>query len=341
MLPQDRFTSAINEAVAKVGAAKAELETALVNEASFLQRAADLAEADQRERLHHAAVLSRDFDPGGDGRVNARALDGALGRAKAVSSSMLYLSHLLRSYDLAILGGEDNEDHIHADSVSLKHAMETARESERSRLAREIHDGPAQVLANALFIVGIAEHTVKRDPAAVPAQLSTIRDLLRDGITEIRRFMFELRPSLLDDQGLIPTLRYYASEHGRVFGTQVSLTIDDRVPTLSGDQELCLFRIVQEALHNIQKHANVAHAEISVLRHDRWLMLEIVDSGRGFDPAQLGSDRDSGVGLRGMRERAALIGAGLSIESAVGGGTRITLNIPLGDGVALEVDGFG
>lgn len=339
MLPHDRFTTAIDEAVAKVGSARDRLDIALVNEASSLLLAADLMEAARRERLHHAAVLAGDFTDGDDGRDDDRVLDEAIDRAKAISSSMLYLSHLLRSNDLATVGRTDSEVDFQGDSSFFStHAMETAREAERSRLAREIHDGPAQVLANALFIVGIAEHTVKRDPAAVPAQLSTIRDLLRDGIAEIRRFMFELRPSLLDDQGLMPTLRYYAAEHGRVFGTQVSLTIDDQVPTLSGDQELCLFRIVQEALHNIQKHANVEHAEISLLRHDRWLELEVADGGRGFDPAQTSADRGSGVGLRGMRERAALIGAALSVESAVGGGTRIKLTIPLGDGAALDYD---
>ncbi len=342
MLPHSQFTTAIDEAVAKVAAARDGLDITLVNDASALLLAAELIEADRRERLHHAAVLSGDFDADGDGADEDRAMDAALDRARAVASSMLYLSQLLRPTGLGIVGDIDSEGDVRGQSpVSLNHAKETAREAERSRLAREIHDGPAQVLANALFVVGIAEHTVKRDPAAVPAQLSTIRDLLRDGITEIRRFMFELRPSLLNDQGLTPTLRYYASEHGRVFGTQVSLTIDDQVPTLSGDQELCLFRVVQEALHNIQKHANVAHASISLRRRGRWLVLEVADDGRGFNPAQIVSDRRSGVGLRGMRERAALIGAGFSIESTVGSGTRIKLTIPIGDGAALDIDDLG
>jgi two-component system, NarL family, sensor histidine kinase DegS len=220
----------------------------------------------------------------------------------------------------AVSGSED---------VRLQQAMNAAREEERGRLAREIHDGPAQVLANAIFIVGIAEQVLKRDPEKVPEQLSDVRALLKDGVAEIRRFMFDLRPSMLEDQGLGPTIRYYIDEFSRLFGKRVSLTMDEPLPVLSPDQELCLFRIVQESLQNVQKHADADEASVELRVTGRWLTLEIADSGRGFNPAMTLPRIGTGAGLPGMRERAKLIGADLTLESSPGKGTRLRLSIPL------------
>jgi len=229
----------IDDAIAGVVSAIEVLEGVLVNAATVLTLAIDQVAADRREHLRYAEMLAGVFDPGANGSIHIAGSNSTLERGKWSSTAMLALAEILRSYQAALTSGSVEAPDLAADPATVKQAQESAREIERSRLAREIHDGPAQVLANALFIVGIAEHTAKRDPGAVPAQLSTIRDLLRDRITKIRRFMFELRPTLLEDQGLVPTLRYYVSEHRRVFGTQVSLTIDEAVPALSGDRELC------------------------------------------------------------------------------------------------------
>ena len=215
--------------------------------------------------------------------------------------------------------------------VRLQQAMNAAREEERRRLAREIHDGPAQVLANAIFVVGIAEQVVKREPEKVPEQLGDLKGLLRDGVAEIRRFMFDLRPSMLEDQGLSPTLRYYVSEFNRMFAKRVELAVAEPLPPLTDDQELCIFRIVQEALQNIQKHAEADEARVAlgVDEGGRGLVLGVVDRGRGFVPSQLAPRHGQGAGLPGMRERARLIGAELSLESRPGEGTTVRLQIPL------------
>lgn len=337
----------IGRAIAAIDA----LDKTLVDIASDVAAAADRLEFDRREHDRYAALLAEEFDPrpgrlpgnvrtGGDaarpGAASPSETEQSLAHARRLVSSLMVLAQTVRETDLtAGLQSDSDSREANTHAVSLRRAMETAREGERSRLAREIHDGPAQVLANALFVVGIAERTVERDPAAVMPQLATIRDLLRDGIAEIRRFMFELRPSILEDQGIVATLRYYVAEYGRVFGTLVSLTIDEHVPVLSAEQELCLFRVVQEALQNIRTHAHVTAAHISLHQRERWLVLRISDAGRGFDPAAV-IERGHGVGLRGMRERATLIGAGLVLDSSIDTGTTIQLSIPLSSAAAVQ-----
>ncbi len=329
MLSSRELDHTIEDAIASVGSAIQVLDVALVSAASNVSLAIDQMTSDHREHQRYAEILTGIFIPNEDGPDRTLDVEATIERGKRSSAALLALSETLRSSKVAISGASMAHGICTGDLVNVRQARESARESERSRLAREIHDGPAQVLANALFVVGVAERTVLRDPGAVPSQLSMIRDLLQDGIAEIRRFMFDLRPSMLEDQGLVETLRYYASEYSRVFGTQVSLTIDDHVPILPGEQELCVFRIVQEALQNIQKHANVRRADISIHSRDRWLVLEIADAGRGFDAAPREGPRGTGVGLRGMRERASLIGADFIVDSVVGGGTRIQLSIPV------------
>jgi two-component system sensor histidine kinase DegS len=214
--------------------------------------------------------------------------------------------------------------------IRLQQAMNSAREDERRRLAREIHDGPAQVLTNAIYAIQIAEQVARRAPDQVAEELSRVRDLLKDGVSEIRRFMFDLRPTMLQDHGLSPTLRRYVEDYNRFFAKRIQLTVAEPLPALTPEQELTIFRIVQEALQNVHKHAGVeANATITLTHEESWLHLRIADTGRGFDPKGVVSRPGSGAGLPGMRERAKLAGADLNVTSAVGAGTTIQLRMRL------------
>jgi two-component system, NarL family, sensor histidine kinase DegS len=214
--------------------------------------------------------------------------------------------------------------------VQLQQAMNSAREDERRRLAREVHDGPAQVLTNAIYGVQIAEQVAKREPENVAEELSRVRQLLREGVAEVRRFMFNLRPSMLQDQGLAPTLKRYVEDYRSYFARQVTLRIAEPLPPLSDEQELTIFRLVQEALQNVNKHAGInADASIDITFDDLNLYLVVKDSGRGFDPESIVSSPGSGAGLHGMRDRAKVIGAELSIASTPGAGTEVTLRMRL------------
>jgi two-component system sensor histidine kinase DegS len=260
-----------------------------------------------------------------------RELERRVVRSRALRTNLEAALQVVRSCKEQFAEERAFQAPENATDVRLQQAMNSAREEERRRLAREIHDGPAQVLANAIFVVGIGEQVVKREPDKVSEQLSDLKALLKDGVAEIRRFMFDLRPSMLEDQGLAPTLRYYVTEYNRMFAKRVELTTPEHLPTLNDDEELCVFRIVQEALQNIQKHAETDEASIALQLDDqgRRLELTVADGGRGFTPSQTAPRQGQGAGLPGMRERARLIGAELTVESSPGEGTTLRLLIPL------------
>lgn len=213
--------------------------------------------------------------------------------------------------------------------LRLQQAMNSAREEERRRLAREIHDGPAQVLSNAIFAVHTTEQIAKRAPQQVGEELAQLRELLKDGVAEIRRFMFDLRPTMLQDLGLGPTLARYVDDYSRFFAKKVSLQCDEILPPLNADQELTIFRIVQEALQNVHKHAGVgAEAVVELRVSGNALLLSVTDSGKGFDPNSVVPRPGHGGGLPGMRERASLVGGEMTISSGQEG-TSVLLRMPL------------
>ncbi|HKG27411.1 MAG TPA: sensor histidine kinase [Thermomicrobiales bacterium] len=261
---------------------------------------------------------------------------GAQDLAVEVSRSVALRGNLTAVVQMIQLG----QDHLSQDhafhsvqetaDIRLQQAMNSAREDERRRLAREIHDGPAQVLTNAIYAIRIAEQVARRAPDQVAEELTRVRELLKDGVSEIRRFMFDLRPTMLQDHGLAPTLRRYVEDYNRFFAKRIQLKVDEPLPPLTPEQELTIFRIVQEALQNVHKHAGVeASASITLTYEGSWLHLRIADSGRGFDPTSVVSPPGSGAGLPGMRERAKLAGADLTVTSAVGTGTVIQLRMRL------------
>jgi len=207
-------------------------------------------------------------------------------------------------------------------------AMIKAQEEERSRLAREIHDGPAQVLANAILGLELCEQIARRSPEQLTDELGRLKATMREGLLEVRRFQFDLRPSSLADRGLLLTLQRYINEYRTFFRLNVDLQLPDRLPTLNKDEELQTFRIVQEGLQNIQKHARATVVVVRLEANDEVLTATIRDNGRGFVPQQTESTLLSGAGLRGMGERAASVGGDLLVESRPGGGTTITFSLP-------------
>jgi two-component system sensor histidine kinase DegS len=200
-------------------------------------------------------------------------------------------------------------------------------------LAREIHDGPAQVLANAHYHVQIIEQVIKRNPSALDEELMRLRELLKEGSTEVRRFMFDLRPTTLEDYGLGPTLQRSIDDWGRFFGHRVAAEIDSNLPRLTPEQELAVYRIVMQSLQNIHQHAGSdCTVEVFITMEQVDLIARITDNGVGFDPALVSPKLTSGAGLMGMRERAAAIHATLNIESSPGNGSMITLLVPSAGG---------
>jgi two-component system sensor histidine kinase DegS len=339
----DKLDSILQEARRELVSSEARL-------AQFLERASQIATSMEQEQvelqrfLEEFAIETRIYNrpepavENGSGplfdidamREGIQELTTELNRSMALRSNlssslqMIQLCQDQLSDDRAFRNVQDTVD------VRLQQAMNSAREDERRRLAREIHDGPAQVLTNAVYGVQIAEQIAKREPENVADELGRVRLLLREGIAEIRRFMFNLLPAMLEEQGLAPTLKQHIENYRAFFARNVSLTFDEPLPLMTGDQPLTIFRVVQEALQNVNKHAGPdAEATICIMHDESFLYLVIRDSGRGFDPQSVVPRPGAGAGLPGMKERAKLIGADLSITSTPGEGTEVNLKMRL------------
>ncbi len=198
-----------------------------------------------------------------------------------------------------------------------------AQEGERQRMAEDIHDGPAQVLTNAIFQVEYLDRMLGDSDGAAQAELAFLRDMLRGGLDEVRTFITDLRPPLPDvgvAAALAERTHQLETHHGIV--VEVSLDgIDDR---LTRTQRVSVVRIIQEALQNVRKHA--AASAIAIKLEEDAIVIE--DNGRGFDLMRLASGKTRNFGLQFMRERAELLGGQLQIESRQGEGTRILLRLP-------------
>ncbi len=204
-----------------------------------------------------------------------------------------------------------------------------AQEVERQRLAREIHDGPAQVLANAVFQLEYCERLVDKDPERLAQELANLKKDVRDGLAEVRNFIFDLRPAPLAEGGLQAMLKDYAEGYEARFDIRVETHLSDvgRLPTA---QETAIYRVVQEALQNAQRHSRASKVTINLDRQRHSVVVSIEDNGVGFDVQEQLMAQVGHFGLTSMRERSQLIGGELEIISAPGKGTKVVLTVPLG-----------
>jgi PAS domain S-box-containing protein len=204
-------------------------------------------------------------------------------------------------------------------------AGELAAGEERAHLARELHDSVTQALFSMTLVTRTTELLLDRDPAAARGQLASLRDLQREALAEMRALIFELRPGNLEQDGLIHALKTHSSALQARIGLPIVVqgeALGERLPL---PIEEVLYRIAQEALHNVVKHAAARQVRLELVDGPSAVRLRIVDDGKGFDPAQVG---EGSLGLAGMRARAGKIGATLQVRSRPGGGTTIEVEVP-------------
>lgn len=203
----------------------------------------------------------------------------------------------------------------------------SAQEDERRRIARELHDEAGQALTALILNLEMAEQA---SAPIGPQRLAKLRGIAEETLAELRRMIYDLRPTILDDLGLAAAIRWYVKENVEREGLTVSMTISGADHRLPHHIETAVFRIVQEALTNILKHAQAQHASIDVAVTPSQVRVVITDDGRGFDVSAVATRQEGGMGLLGMRERAELLGGALSMQSRNGAGTRVEAVIPLG-----------
>jgi signal transduction histidine kinase len=213
----------------------------------------------------------------------------------------------------------------------LLHRVISAQEEERKRIARELHDETSQSLS--AFMVGLetVQMALNHDPQKAEAHLRGCESIAEILLKNIHRLIADLRPSLLDDLGLVPAIAWYGEQRLHPLGIQFHVdecNLDKRLEPMI---ETVFFRIVQEAITNTARYAHAATVHVKLTRQNGSVILQVADDGQGFDPQvlQRADSQGQGLGLRGMQERASILGGEFNLQTAPGKGTIITVRVPL------------
>jgi two-component system sensor histidine kinase UhpB len=279
--------------------------------------------------LINAVVLTLALQP-------LHALERTVDRVAAGDLSARAQPVLFRDPDVERLGETLNTmlDVLQEHRALLQKLSEqvlAAQEDERKRIARELHDETAQALTTLLIRLKILEKA--RTVDEMRGQLDELRQLTADTLEAVRTLAVELRPATLDDLGLVAALEAYTEGYGTRMPLHVEFTasgFEDADGRLPPQVELVLYRVVQEALTNVAKHAEAEHVHVQLQRRRDEVLAVIDDDGHGFDVEEMMRSRERGLGLFGMQERLALVRGQLIIDSTPGNGTHISARVPAG-----------
>ncbi|HEX8940153.1 MAG TPA: sensor histidine kinase [Candidatus Limnocylindrales bacterium] len=267
-------------------------------------------------------------------RAEVERLTGELGRHQGELSK---LELTVRSMESTWLFLERGDVSLLSDRsgpwlpTDIQMRIAEAQEAERSRLAQEVHDGPAQALSNAIFQVEYIERMLDQDPRVAATELRFLRELLRRELGDVRTFISQLRPPLLDELGLDGTILDAVQDMAALTGATIETDLGAAGDRLSDAEQTAVLRIVQEALQNVRKHAGASRASVVTRLDGADWVLEVADDGRGFDVGAVAARGRRNFGLQFMRERAELIGARFEVRSRPAGGTIVWLAIPIGE----------
>jgi two-component system sensor histidine kinase DegS len=253
---------------------------------------------------------------------------------KTVKKADTLISNI--SVSLDCLTGDLQNVSIKLEDVQQRQIMALkiirTQEEERQRIARDIHDGPAQSMSNVVMKAEICERLVETDPVKAKSELRILKSIVRNTLQDVRRIIYDLRPMSLDDLGLIPTLQRHIITYQEESNTNVLFKTKGIYKDLKPLISSTVFRLVQEAISNIKKHASAKNVEIDIEFLEKELILNIFDDGKGFDVSAINIKNhniNGGFGLLSMRERVELLGGKFEISSVIGKGTALNIIIPL------------
>ncbi|MED4911321.1 MULTISPECIES: sensor histidine kinase [Brevibacillus] len=254
-----------------------------------------------------------------------RTLEETIDRAEKLVSQMgVVLGYL--TGDLSKIG-EALESAKQHQLMGLK--VIQAQEEERKRVAREIHDGPAQSMANVVLRSEIVEKMLKNERILeAQMELHELKEMVRMSLADVRRIIFDLRPMALDDLGLVPTLQKYIQTCEERIESSIDLVVFGVEPPLRSSVKAAIFRLVQECLNNVEKHARANTVQVKLEFVQESLSLVVKDDGVGFDLEKRLANGGS-FGLLGMKERVQLLEGSVEMQSAPGEGTKVIFQIPL------------
>jgi two-component system sensor histidine kinase DegS len=211
-------------------------------------------------------------------------------------------------------------------SLANVEMLVNAQETERQRLSRQMHDGPAQALSNFILQTEIAMRLMDVDAGQARDELNSLKASAMGTFQKVRNFIFELRPMMLDDLGLPPTLRRYADAFKEQTGLDTTVTVTGHERRLEPYLEVMVFRAIQELLGNAARHSQATLVKVTLdLGEDR-IRISVDDNGKGFDPDSI--QQGNSLGLKLIRERSEMLGGSFEIDSSLGRGARIMFAIP-------------
>jgi len=258
---------------------------------------------------------------------------GQLEKLQSDQHNLARYSTMVRSM-LEVVSAADYEPKVseHEDNSAQLLAIRIieAQERERQILSRQMHDGPAQSLTNLILQAEICERLFDVDPVRARAELVTLKNAVAGTFQKVKGFILNLRPMMLDDLGLVPTLRRYVDSYCDNTGVLASLTLTGKERRLEPHKEVIVFRAVQELLNNAHEHNHATSVQITLDISEDVVCVVMEDNGSGFEPSEMSAASDvDRLGLSMMRERLEMLGGTIHFESGVGRGTRVNLELPV------------
>lgn len=261
------------------------------------------------------------------------------GQLEKLQNDQNHMNHHVTTLEKMIQlmeGGQPKENRMrgNADSTLTVERIIQAQEAERQHLSRQMHDGPAQALSNFILLTEIAMRLFDMDQSKAREELENLKAAATGTFQKVRDFIFDLRPMMLDDLGLTPTLKRYVEAFKEQTNMDVRLSVTGMERRLESYQEVMIFRSVQELLGNAARYSQASVVKIAMDMGDNTVKLSVEDDGKGFDKEILES-RPS-LGLKLIRERVEMMGGYMDLASEPGQGTRVVLQIPASN-VSVEL----
>lgn len=249
-----------------------------------------------------------------------------------------YIHHLVTALDSTLLRLENRTSQLQA----ISERAINAQEEERIRIARGLHDDTAQSISMLIIRLERLENLIPVDLPDLVKNVADVRKFLIRLLEDLRKIIWDLRPSILDDLGLVPAIRWFARSNLEEAGITVDFEMDADVMRLPPHLETTLFRVTQEAVNNILSHADAKNVSVRLWSEQGHISLEVKDDGHGFDVERTSGEAVSKkqLGLLGIKERVSLVGGRVKVESALGTGTHVHVFIPLpGEELIDDEDG--
>ena len=259
-----------------------------------------------------------------DLKARLTGLMETIDKSEQLSSQVSIVKEYLKS-DLREMGKVLKDAELKEDLVLR---IIEAQEEERKRISREIHDGPAQMLANVMVRSDLIERIYReKGPEDALTEIKSLKEMVRSSFQEVRRIIYDLRPMALDDLGLIPTLKKYLHTTEQYHkGIKIIFSNRGKEIRLPAKYEVTLFRLIQEAVNNALKHSGAEVLKVALMMEQNLVTVSVKDNGRGFDVQATGTQS---FGIIGMKERVDLLQGTLVIHSEIGKGSDIMITIPI------------